>query len=124
MRRKRTALLTLLLLIGLIAVPVVLTWREVRQEQLNHALIAAVDRNEAAGVRRLLRQGADPNAQVHTDDKRSLWKQVWDRLRVFSSMARRFKSGQIAGMPYCFWRARHGNLLFKANTKATNRMPI
>jgi hypothetical protein len=81
MRRRCTALLTLCMLFGLIAIPVVLTWREVRQEQLNHALIAAVDHNDAAGVRRWLRQGADPNAQVHTDDKRSLWKQVWDRLR-------------------------------------------
>jgi hypothetical protein len=81
MRRKRTALITLLLLIGLIAVPVVLTWREVRQEQLNHALIAAVDRNDAANVRRLLRHGADPNAEVLPVDTRSVWTRLRDLIR-------------------------------------------
>jgi hypothetical protein len=84
MRRRRTALFTLLVLIGLIAVPVVLTWREMRQEQLNHALIVAVDRNDAALVRRLLHQGADANAADLPDDKRPVWKLLWDLLRCGS----------------------------------------
>jgi ankyrin repeat protein len=87
MRRRHIALLILLLLTSLIAALVVLTWREVRQEQLNHALIAAVDRNDAANVRRLLRQGADPNAQVLVDDKPPVWKQFWDTLRFRSDPA-------------------------------------
>jgi ankyrin repeat protein len=85
MRRKRATLLTLVLLIGLIVVPVVLTWRQVRQEQLNHALIATVDRNDATGVRRLLRQGANSNAQVPLDDTRSVWKRLWEQLQLHST---------------------------------------
>jgi hypothetical protein len=81
MRRRRTVLLALLLLAGLVAVPVVLTWRQVRQEQLNHALIAAVDRNDVVNVRRHLCEGADPNAQVLPEDKRPFWKRLLDLLR-------------------------------------------
>jgi ankyrin repeat protein len=87
MHRRRTALLTLLLLIGLIAIPVVLTWREVRQERLNHALVAAIDCNDTANgllrryVRHLLRIGADPNAEVIPIDTRPIWKRMWDLLR-------------------------------------------
>jgi hypothetical protein len=73
MRRRRAALLTLLVLVGLVAVPVVLTWREVKQEQLNHALIAAVDHNDAAEVRRWLRQGADPNAKDDFGETPLFW---------------------------------------------------
>ncbi len=35
------------------------TWREVRQERLNHALIAVVRRNDTDAVRNLLHGGAD-----------------------------------------------------------------
>ncbi len=76
MKRRRTIVLTLLLLAALVAIPVVLTWRQVRQEQLNHALIAAVDRNDTAGIRLLLRQGADPNALALPADTRSIWQRV------------------------------------------------
>jgi hypothetical protein len=61
----------------LIAVPVALTWRQVRQEQLNHALTTAVDRNDTAGVRKLLRQGADPSASVLPNDKRPIWERMF-----------------------------------------------
>jgi hypothetical protein len=36
MRRRPLALLTLLLLAGRVAVPVVLTWRQVRQEYIEY----------------------------------------------------------------------------------------
>jgi hypothetical protein len=49
MKRDRAALLTLL--VGLLAVPVGLTYREVQQERLNDSLIAAVGRNDTAGRR-------------------------------------------------------------------------
>jgi hypothetical protein len=80
MRRKRAALITLCILMGLVSVPVALTWREVRQEQLNHALIAAVERHDAATVRSLLRQGADPNAPILPNDKRSAWTRLLDHV--------------------------------------------
>jgi len=70
MRRRYATLLTLLPLVGLVAVPVVLTWREVRQEQLNHALIAVVIRNDLSSVYSLLKQGADANAR---NASRLLW---------------------------------------------------
>jgi hypothetical protein len=81
MKRNRNVVLTLLLLAALISLPVVLTWREVRQERLNHAMISAVDRNDAAGVRRLLQQGADPNAQVISYDERPVWERLTDVVR-------------------------------------------
>lgn len=62
--RKRAAAFTILSLIGLLAVPTLLTWRELRQERLNHALIAAVDRNDAIGVASLLKRGANANTTV------------------------------------------------------------
>ena len=77
MRRRRAAMLTLLPLAGLVAVPVELTWREVRQEQLNHALISAVIQNRASRVRSFLQQGASPNAFLAYDD-RSIWRRLLD----------------------------------------------
>jgi ankyrin repeat protein len=69
------------MLAALVAIPIVWIRQEVRQEQLNHALIAAVDRNDTATVHRLLRQGADPNAQVLPDDTRPVWKRFRDLLQ-------------------------------------------
>jgi hypothetical protein len=89
MRRKRAALVTLLLLASVAAVPLVLTWRAVRQEQLNHALIAAVDQNDAVAVKRLLRAGADPNAQVLSEDGHPVWTHFWDRLRGHATLSAR-----------------------------------
>jgi ankyrin repeat protein len=80
-RRRRAALITLLILVGLLAIPVVLTWREVRQEGLNQALIVAADRNDTTGVRSLLKRGADPNVQVLPADKRPVWKRIWNMLQ-------------------------------------------
>ena len=65
MRLRRTAFFTLILLVGLLAVPVVLTYREVRQEWLNHAMIAAVDRNDTGSVQDLLRAGAAPTLRCY-----------------------------------------------------------
>ncbi len=77
---RRISLVVLLCLLALLAVPIGLTGREVRQECLNHTLIDAVERNDTAAVRNLLHQGADPNAPVLPDDNRSLWRRLWDTL--------------------------------------------
>jgi hypothetical protein len=78
MRRRRVALLTFWLLVGVIAVPVVLTWRAVRQKQLNHGLIAAVDRNDTSAIRQYLHAGANPNVPILPDDTRPVWKRLLD----------------------------------------------
>jgi ankyrin repeat protein len=79
--RRRTTLITLLLLAVVVAVPIILTWRMVRLERLNHVLIAAVNHNHPAAARRLLKQGADPNAKVAPEDRRTLWKRMWDMIQ-------------------------------------------
>jgi ankyrin repeat protein len=58
----------------LIAVPVGLTWRAVRQERLNQSLIAAVKRNDDRAVVSLLDQGADANCRDEPLRKFSLWE--------------------------------------------------
>jgi hypothetical protein len=79
MRRKRTALITITLLVGLLAVPIILTWREFRQERLNHSLIAAAVQNDASRVRSLLQQGASPDTIVPSNH-RSVSQWLFDRV--------------------------------------------
>src|SRR5579859_6520823 len=67
--RKCITLVFFLLLALLIAAPLALTWRVVRQERLNSALFTAIERNDTRQALMLLRQGADPNARRATDDK-------------------------------------------------------
>jgi ankyrin repeat protein len=56
-------------------------YRELRQPELNHALIAAAKRGDTAAVVSLLREGADPNARDLPPDARSMWLRLWDRIR-------------------------------------------
>jgi ankyrin repeat protein len=79
--RRRVALLIFLLLAGIIAVPLLLTWREVRQERLNHALIKAVDQDDVVAIRQWLHEGADSDAAVLPEDNRPFWKRLSDLLR-------------------------------------------
>jgi ankyrin repeat protein len=65
--RTRLLLSSLLLLAVLVGVPALLTWRAVRQERLDRALITAVKQKKADTVVLLLRQGADPNAGEHSE---------------------------------------------------------
>jgi ankyrin repeat protein len=61
--RKRTLLLTLLLLTVVIGLPVWSVYRQVRQERLNRDLIAAIKKNDTATAIALLNAGVDVNAQ-------------------------------------------------------------
>src|SRR5579859_6918143 len=70
--RKRTAPVLIGLLAFLITAPVVATWRAVRQEQLNRALIEAVKRNDDRAVVALLQVGADTNCRDAPPRKLSL----------------------------------------------------
>src|SRR5689334_3078743 len=69
------------LVAGFVGVPVLLTWRAVRQARLDRALIAAVKENNTQSVVSLLAQGADANARNVPPDTRPFWRQILTRLR-------------------------------------------
>jgi hypothetical protein len=73
-RHKRVALFSAVLLAVVIAVPLGLTWRQVRQVRLNQALVAAVKRNDDQDVVTLLKQGADPNCRDEPPHQFSFWQ--------------------------------------------------
>jgi hypothetical protein len=73
-RKKRAAWLILLLL--LIASPCFVTYRAVRQEQLNHILTVAIKHNNSSAVLAAIRAGADPNCREYSSTPSPLWK-VW-----------------------------------------------
>jgi ankyrin repeat protein len=79
MKPKRVALLTLVFLTGLAAVLIGLTWREVQQARLNHALTVALQSDATDRVTALLRRGADPNARVGPE-RPLTWHILLDRL--------------------------------------------
>lgn len=58
-----------------------LTYREIRQERLNRALIAAIRANDTSDTLSLLKQGADPNVRDELPQSLSLWQQLLDRWR-------------------------------------------
>lgn len=80
MYHRRVALFTLLLMAGLAAILGVATWREVRQNQLNQAMIKAVRRKDAPTVVTLLKHGADANAREGNTIRISLWSLLRNRL--------------------------------------------
>lgn len=72
---RRTRLLTsLLLLTVFVGVPVLLTWRAVRQERLERALIVALNNNEADTAIAALKAGAAANARDNRKENVSAWK--------------------------------------------------
>jgi Ankyrin repeats (3 copies) len=79
--RKRAALFFFLMLALLIAVPVIATWRQVRQEHLNQSLIAAVKRNDDRSVESLLEDGADANCRDEPVRNFSLWQTLMQVVR-------------------------------------------
>jgi hypothetical protein len=62
-----------LLLALLIVVPVVIHWRAVQQDHLNHALIAAIKANDTHTVLSALALGADANTRDALYDRASWW---------------------------------------------------
>jgi len=69
MKKRRALLLTLLALLLVVGIPSVLMLREYRREQASRDLIAAIYANDTEKVLAALKQGADPNARDHSDDK-------------------------------------------------------
>jgi tetratricopeptide (TPR) repeat protein len=55
--------------------------RETRQNRLDHALLAAIERGDSGAVVSLLAQGADPNTHRMPNVPISFWRMLLDRLR-------------------------------------------
>jgi ankyrin repeat protein len=62
------------------AVTIWMTYREIRREQLNRDLIAAVKNGNTESVIVLLKEGADANAREQIKDSRPVWRQFLDKL--------------------------------------------
>src|SRR5579872_6217180 len=77
--RPFRVLLTFVLLI-LVVLPVWQTYRRLRQQRLDHALITAIKMNNTAEAISLLAEGANANTQDTPPDTRPLWLQFWDSL--------------------------------------------
>src|SRR5579871_4808974 len=73
-RRLRLALLTLAPVALFLAVFGGLTYRHVRQERLDRALIAAVQLDDAPTALKMLDQGADPNAYDRPNESPTGWR--------------------------------------------------
>jgi hypothetical protein len=99
--RKRAVLLTLLLLIGLLAVPVMLTWRQVRQERLNRSFLLAVRRNDTRAVLALLAQRANPDERELPSYTRSFWLTLLERLRGYQPKKDQFPTALLVAL---YWR--------------------
>ena len=80
-RSKRIGLIFLSLLAVLLGSLVWLTYREVRQEKLNRALIAAIKHNDTSAALTLLAEGADPNSRDEPPQHISLRRLILDKLR-------------------------------------------
>lgn len=109
-RLKQSALLILLLLSGLVAVPMILAWPHIRQDQFNHALLDAVERQDAVAVKSLLQQGADPNFSETWREHLPIWQQFWERLRTVPAPPPR--SGDCALMQAIYWNQSNGSPAF------------
>src|SRR5439155_11480016 len=81
--RKRKVVMALLLLTVLAGVPGWLLVRAYRQARLDHALIAAIKRDDTKGILSALNAGADANAFADNDTPpsfRSILQDFWDRI--------------------------------------------
>jgi hypothetical protein len=67
-RRKSRLLISTLLLISVVSIPFVLTWRDVRQHQINHVLINAMQKGDIQYALGALNHGADGRAEVPEEE--------------------------------------------------------
>jgi hypothetical protein len=80
-RRYSILVLSFLPIIIMASVIVAIITREEHRLDLNHALINAIKRGQTKTAVSMLASGADPNARDFPIERRSLWRQLWDRLR-------------------------------------------
>jgi len=81
MKRRHLSLIAPLLLALLVGGLGWTVYAPVRQEQLNHALIAAIKQNDTKKALALLAEGADANSRDMPPQHLSLWRLFIDRLR-------------------------------------------
>lgn len=84
MSRKRSGLSALFLIVGACIIPGWLMWKTVRQEQLDSALIAAIQRNDTAGALAALHSHADPTCRAHNSVPPTFWHYLLARWRHVS----------------------------------------
>jgi hypothetical protein len=71
-KRKWITLLFCGVALPIIAIPVILTWRQVKRSPMNRKLVNAVATLDVPGVRDSLRAGADPNSSDSDSDELTL----------------------------------------------------
>jgi ankyrin repeat protein len=98
-RKKLSAFLILLVFLILFGMAGRNMYRELRQPELNAALIAAVKKNDTAATISRLQDGADPNARDLEPDTRSLWERLSDRFRGKPPRTNRGNSVLFVALP-------------------------
>src|SRR5213079_3408287 len=81
--RRRGVVIGLLLLMVLAGVPGWLLWRTYHQQRLDHALIAAIKKDDTPGILSALNAGADANAFADNNTPpsfRSILIDFWNRV--------------------------------------------
>ena len=76
----RSGFLALIALMILVLVPAVLTWHVWRQEQLDHALLAAIEAGNTKQMQSNLRQGANPLSANYEQPPKSHLERMRDTL--------------------------------------------
>ena len=80
MRRRRLSLTALLLLVTVAGGLCWLTFTLLRQDRLDHALVAAIKQNDTKKILALLADGANPNSRDEPPKHRSLLRLLLNRL--------------------------------------------
>src|SRR5437763_786247 len=81
-RALRNRIVWTLLLAALAGMTVWLIVREMRQQQRNRELIAAIHRHDTPTALALLAQGADPNARDYPKPTGSFWQRILAQLGI------------------------------------------
>lgn len=79
--KKLISLAILLAFLVPLGMAVAKVHRQIRQDALNRALIAAVKKKDTTNVIALLSEGADANSIDLQPDTRPIWRRLWDCIR-------------------------------------------
>src|SRR4051812_29703419 len=94
-RRTRCLLTSLFVLAVLLGIPAWLTWRAVRQERLDRALIGAVSERKTDTVASLLKRGADANASDGRGINPFLAPKSWFVARFYPNSSRIYSASAL-----------------------------
>lgn len=102
MKLRRRILLGVVafLLLAPVVMAAVLVCLQIRQDNLDQALISAMNRMDSPAVKRLLDQGANPNAQEEEAPAKSLWESL---TRLFARFRHKPEPGSVStALPLLF----------------------